>query len=683
MSVSADTATTADFAAVTDFGITITAGDTSGTATFSLAPVDDSDTEDTETVAVTGTATAAGLTVNGTTVAITDNDKAPTAVSDIPPQRLRTGSDTEIDLGNYFDVAEGEPVTYDATSSDPSVVTVELTVPSSASLARALPVTRVDGGSSVTSTVIPHAMLVAHATGTATISFTATDARGRSAAHEVEVSVVVSLTEPLGRVLEAVLPEDTRTRVDSAASAVAKRVEARRAALAGGTTPRASVNLGPYGPVAAADRAALPSTGSPARPHSLGLFPATDGTAWEVFPEELSPEELSPVQRRSSLEQALRRSSFLLPLGVSESQGGAGIELWGNADYRSLSSNQDGQVDWDGDLMNLHLGADAHIGDNLLAGVSASWSRTRADFTGEGSGTYESDLTGLNPYLGWTSKRTSLWVMGGYGKGEVTVDDGAVTARGDIAQTSAAAGLQRLLYDRGDGTTLKLKGEGLYASVRTAEDGELPELTLDVSRLRLALEGASARDLASGGRIVPAVEVGVRHDAGDGRTGSGVELGASLRYRGPAGLNLEGRGRTLLAGNGRREWGAGARIEFDPGADRQGFTFRLEPVWGDAAGGIERLWENGAPSFAGRPATDWTADPRPRLSTSVGYGHVALGGLFTSYVQYTRDGDTETFGLGERIEAGSGLNLHLRLEHRRRRHDAPDYGASLRLSLRF
>ena len=116
---------------------------------------------------------------------------------------------------------------------------------------------------------------------------------------------------------------------------------------------------------------------------------------------------------------------------------------------------------------------------------------------------------------------------------------------------------------------------------------------------------------------------------------------------------------------------------------RQGFTFRLEPVWGDAAGGIERLWENGAPSFAGRPATDWTADPRPRLSTSVGYGHVALGGLLTSYVQYTRDGDTETFGLGERIEAGSGLNLHLRLQQKEAANQPPEYGVRLHLTLRF
>ena len=80
VSVSAGTATTTDFAAVTDFDITITAGDTSGTGTFSLAPVDDSLDENTETVAVTGTTTS-GLTVNPTTVEIADNDDVPAATA--------------------------------------------------------------------------------------------------------------------------------------------------------------------------------------------------------------------------------------------------------------------------------------------------------------------------------------------------------------------------------------------------------------------------------------------------------------------------------------------------------------------------------------------------------------------------------------------------------------------------
>ena len=72
VSVSAGTASAADFAAVQDFTLTIAAGQSSGTATFTLTPVDDAIDEGDETVNVTGT--AQGLTVTGAAVEIVDDD---------------------------------------------------------------------------------------------------------------------------------------------------------------------------------------------------------------------------------------------------------------------------------------------------------------------------------------------------------------------------------------------------------------------------------------------------------------------------------------------------------------------------------------------------------------------------------------------------------------------------------
>ena len=63
VSVAAGTASADDFAAVTDFTLTIEALATSGTAEFTLIPVDDGVAEGNETVAVSGTTTASGLTV--------------------------------------------------------------------------------------------------------------------------------------------------------------------------------------------------------------------------------------------------------------------------------------------------------------------------------------------------------------------------------------------------------------------------------------------------------------------------------------------------------------------------------------------------------------------------------------------------------------------------------------------
>ena len=83
VSVAAGTAAADDFTAVTDFTLTIPAEATSGEATFTLIPVDDDVAEGNETVAVSGTTTAAGLTVATPlpTVTITDNDTASDSIA--------------------------------------------------------------------------------------------------------------------------------------------------------------------------------------------------------------------------------------------------------------------------------------------------------------------------------------------------------------------------------------------------------------------------------------------------------------------------------------------------------------------------------------------------------------------------------------------------------------------------
>ncbi len=79
VSVSAGTASSGDFAAVPDFTLTIPAGQTEGTASFSLAPVDDAIDEGAETLSIVGT--AQGLTVTGGTVTVADDDTAGVDVS--------------------------------------------------------------------------------------------------------------------------------------------------------------------------------------------------------------------------------------------------------------------------------------------------------------------------------------------------------------------------------------------------------------------------------------------------------------------------------------------------------------------------------------------------------------------------------------------------------------------------
>ena len=63
---------------------------------------------------------------------------------------------------------------------------------------------------------------------------------------------------------------------------------------------------------------------------------------------------------------------------------------------------------------------------------------------------------------------------------------------------------------------------------------DLEAAEADTSRLRLILEGSRAFEVGAGGTLTPSLEVGLRHDGGDAETGTGVELGAGLRYADPA-----------------------------------------------------------------------------------------------------------------------------------------------------
>ena len=79
---SGDTATEGtDYATVADLTLTIDAGETLGTASFTLTPTDDDVGEGDETLSVTGTTTATDLSVTGTTVTIVDDDQRGVAVS--------------------------------------------------------------------------------------------------------------------------------------------------------------------------------------------------------------------------------------------------------------------------------------------------------------------------------------------------------------------------------------------------------------------------------------------------------------------------------------------------------------------------------------------------------------------------------------------------------------------------
>ena len=486
-----------------------------------------------------------------------------------------------------------------------------------------------------------------------------------TATATVTVTVGAVLEERIDRVNETVVPEVTRAMAASTLGAVTGRI----AAVTSGSAPAAgTVNLG----------------------GQSSLYQA------------LKSNERALEDGTLDLTRLLGGTSFALSLNAA-GDGGAGsmdalgdIGVWGSGDYRNLSGGDNNAVEWDGDVVSAHLGADARLRENLLAGLSISHSQGQFDYTDRSSGTamdgtLKSRMTSLNPYVSLSSKAgLDLWATLGYGWGELEIDDDAAAPeKSDLSQWSAATGASGTLLSSDDwiagGTTsLKLKAQISAARVEVeGNDAAINELTVDASHARLALEGGHAHALAAGGTLTPVVEFGLRQDGGDGETGTGIELGGLLRYQDPAsGLTLEGHGRTLLGHSGNyEEWGIGGLIRLDPGADKRGISLSLTPTFGETQSGVQRLWNDGMPERA----TNDNA-PQARLETQLGYGFGVFGGqgLLTTYRGFSLAGEAaRRYSLGTRFEIGPSLNLSLEGERREAANDQAGHGVMLRGQIRF
>ena len=93
-----------DYTAVSDFTLTIPADASSATATFSLAPIDDSTRESAETLRVSGS--SGSLTVNSATVTLNDNDTPPSA----PAAPTVTAGDSQLSVSWAAPAANGDPI---------------------------------------------------------------------------------------------------------------------------------------------------------------------------------------------------------------------------------------------------------------------------------------------------------------------------------------------------------------------------------------------------------------------------------------------------------------------------------------------------------------------------------------------------------------------------------------------
>ena len=398
-----------------------------------------------------------------------------------------------------------------------------------------------------------------------------------------------------------------------------------------------------------------------------------------------------------TLDDVLAGSSFRLQLAAaSGDRTGGGPVVWGRGERQVLESTESAFA-WDGTVLTGQIGIDGCLREDLLTGLALSRSIGEFDYSdGTGSspvrGDYESRMTSVHPYLGWTSPQgLGLWATLGYGRGGIEIDDEkAVRQTSDTTLKTAALGARGpLLSDgsliEGGTTTLKLKGEASVTQVEVEGNNELiEEQTVNANRLRLALEGSHEQALASGSFLTPSLELGLRHDGGDGITGTGIEIGGSLRYRDPVeGLTVEGSGRVLAGQSDYREWGLGGSLRLDPGTEGRGLSFSLFPTWGEISSGVDRPWDQDVAELAANDGASRDGVPQMRLDSEFGYGLSALGGqgLLTPYGGFAlADEGALIYRLGSRFEIESSLNLSLEGERREPANDAgAEHGVMLRM----
>ena len=520
---------------------------------------------------------------------------------------------------------------------------------------------------------------------------TATDRGGLSGGAGVTVTVVdetdAVARARLRRVNAAVLPELTRVAVSGAVDAVARRIRDADPRAPAGREENALARylldivqaLGAGGP--APDEETMDGT------------PAPD--------EGMMAGREAPDERPMDWKRVLADSSFVLTVGDKDREGDAdparspgGVTLWGEGDWRALSAGgAEAPVEFEGDVMSARLGIDRKWRADLLTGLALSWSRGSFDWVDRGeagyrvlSGRHESRMTSLYPYVGWWPReRLGLWGTAGHGRGEVWIEDEeAGRQSSDAALSAAAVGGRAVLFSGGEitwggATSLALKSEAWLARFEVEGNGDrMAALAVNARRLRLGLEGEYACELSSGATLTPSLELGLRHDGGDGETGYGVEVGGELRWSAPRGrLTGAVHSRVLLAHRGDlEEWGVGFQVTLDPGVGGRGLSLRLNPSWGAVGSGLERLWEDGLAAANPRGTR-----PPSRLDAEIGYGFGAgaTRGVLTPYGGLTLSGGGERLHrLGARLEIGPSVNFNLEVRRREGLPDAPaDHGVLL------
>ena len=387
------------------------------------------------------------------------------------------------------------------------------------------------------------------------------------------------------------------------------------------------------------------------------------------------------------------RSAFHLSSGAQEPGAGPAFTAWGRVASGGFEAEED-SVTMDGTVTTGFVGFDAEW-ERILAGVMLSKSAGEGSYRqldpakgDDDAGTVESSLTGVYPYARVDlNAKVSAWALAGMGSGELTLhQEGGKPMGTDIWMRMGAVGVKGQMLDGTgpSGVGLNVKSDAMWVGTKSADTSELAPTEGAVTRLRLIVQGERSFEAGNGARFTPSAEIGLRHDGGDAETGTGVEIGAGLRYTIGA-VTIEAQARTLIAheASGYKEWGASGAIRVTPSASGRGLTLSIAPAWGQTGSAAERLWSaHDARAFG----SDQDFEASSRLEMDAGYGLGLPGnrGVLTPYAGLALgEAGDRTVRAGTRWQFGPDVVVGL--EATRQTSDAGEGANELRLraAIRF
>ena len=145
------------------------------------------------------------------------------------------------------------------------------------------------------------------------------------------------------------------------------------------------------------------------------------------------------------------------------------------------------------------------------------------------------------------------------------------------------------------------------------------------------------------------------------------------------GVVAEGRGRMLVTGReGYEEWGVGGVLMIDPGRRGEGLSIRVSPSYGEAASGLNELWERGVSG----PLHDRARLGRTNVDGEVAWGVAGFRG--TPYSGFLlAGGGHRAFSSGLRYDVGSGLGVRIEGTRRESGPGSPRHTVGVRGRLSF